>query len=295
LFASALPIIMRIGTNKHVNIISVNNIFRITTGIIGIAAVFFHKNPLEFICYAVKSEVLPYGIIAGVLYYASGYAGLKMISYGDVGISWTIKRLSMVLPTFASVFYWHEIPLTGVNGFWGIRGGGILATILAVIFFGIDRYYSHKNGLVSKDKMKHINKWVFWIIAAFLTTGCWEIMLRVSRTFIIEDAKFVFISTVFVTAMIMSIPGAIVLRKHVGKKEIGFGILLGLCSLGSSGLRPWALKYIDGYILFPVTTISVSLLVLLGGYVFWKEKLNKFGFIGIALAITGIILLAVTL
>ena len=295
LFATALPIFMRISINKQVDIISVNNIYRITTGIVALMVILFRENPLEFISYAIKSEVFLYGLLAGFLYWLGGYTGLKMLNYGDVGISWTIKRLSMVLPTFASVFYWHEIPLTGLNSFCGIRGAGIIAAVLAIIFFGVDRYHLHKSKLVPENRMRHINKWVFWLIAAFLTTGCWEIMLRVSRTFTVKDAKFIFISTVFISAMFISIPGAVVFRNRVGKKEIGFGMLFGLCSLGSSGLRPWALQYIDGYILFPVTTISVSLLVLLGGYVFWKEKLDKFGFIGIALTIAAIVLLAIQL
>ena len=295
LFATALPIVMRVGINRHVDIASVNNIFRITTGIAALIILSFQENPVEFICYAIKSEVFLYGVLAGVLYWLGGYSGLKMVNYGDVGISWTIKRLSMILPTFASIFYWCEIPLMGVNGFFGIRGIGIFAAMSAIIFFGIDRYQAHRNGSVSKNRTKNLKKWIFWLTAAFLTTGCWEIMLRVSRTFTIKDAKVIFISTVFVSAMCISIPGAVALRKRIGRKEVGFGILLGLCSLGSSGLRPWALKYIDGYILFPVTTITVSLLVLLGGYVFWKEKLGKFGFIGVALAVAGIILLAIQL
>jgi multidrug transporter EmrE-like cation transporter len=294
-FAAALPICMRISINKGVHIVSVNNMYRITTGVVALGVILFRENPVDFICYIVKSEVFLYGVLAGVLYWLGGYTALKMLNYGNVGISWTIKRLSMILPTLASVFYWHEIPLTGLNSFWGLRGAGILAAVLAIIFFGIDRYHLHSNSLAPEDRMQHVNQWIFWVIAAFLTTGFWEILLRVSRTFTVKDAKFIFISTVFISAMLMSIPGALVFRKHVGRKELCFGLLFGLCSLGSSGLRPWALQYIDGYILFPVTTISVSLLVLLGGYVFWKEKLDKYGFLGIAMTVAAIVLLAIQL
>lgn len=294
LFASALPIVMRFGINKNVEVTSVNNIYRVTTGVVALIVILFQENPLEFIFFAIKSEVFLYGIVAGFLYWMAGYTSLKMLSYGDVGISWTIKCLSMVLPTFASIFYWHEIPLVGINGFLGLRGAGILAAILAIIFLGINRYESHKKD-VSEYKNQHMKKWIFWLIAAFLTQGYWEIMLRATRTFTIKEAKVIFISSVFIVAMCISIPGLVAARKKIAKKEIGFGLLLGLCSLGGSGLRPWALKYVDGYILFPVTTISVSLLVLLGGYVIWKEKLGRFGFIGIACTIVGIILLAVNL
>lgn len=292
LFASALPIVMRHAINKNVEVTSVNNIYRVTTGVVALIVILFQKNPLGFILFAVKSEVFLYGIVGGFLYWLAGYTSLKMLSYGDVGVSWTIKCLSMVLPTFASIFYWHEIPLLGTNGFLGLRGAGILAAILAIIFFGINRYQFHKKD-VSEHKNKYMKKWIFWLVAAFLTQGYWGIMLRVSRTFTVEDAKLIFISFVFISAMCISIPGLIATRKSIDKKEIGFGLLLGLCALGGSGIRPWALKYIDGYILFPVTTISVSLLVLLGGYVIWKEKLGRFGFIGIICTIVGIILLTV--
>ncbi|MDO9541858.1 MAG: EamA family transporter [Kiritimatiellia bacterium] len=295
LFLSLLPVTMRIGLEQGGKPEGMNVFYRIIPGIMALTMIFFRDHPIEFVCLAVKSEAFFYGLVGTFFFWLGGYAGIKTVSYGPLGISWTIMRLSMLLPTLASVLYWHEIPLIGINGLAGIRGLGVIFASLAAILFGIDHVNSHKNRDVSKIPHNNFRVWIYWLAASFLLRGCWEIVLRASGSFDGDDAKSIFMGTVFIGAMLLSLPGLVILKKRINRKDIVFGLLLGICSLAGQGIRPWVLKYVGGIIVFPATSIFVSLLVLVFGYLFWREKIGRIGFVGIGATIVGILLLSVKL
>jgi len=96
---------------------------------------------------------------------------------------------------------------------------------------------------------------------------------------------------VFAGSMILSFPILLAFRPRIGKAECSFGLIIAICSLMASGLRPWALKSLPGTVVFPVTAISVTLLVLAPGRPIWKEKLGKWGMFGAVAAILSILLL----
>ncbi len=286
---------MRFGLEHGGQPEGMNVFYRIIPGVIALVVLFSRDNPIEFISLAVKNEAFLYGLAGTFFLWFSGYTSIKTVAHGPLGISWTIMRLSMLLPTLASVFYWHEIPLIGINGLTGICGIGIILASGATILFGIDHLKSHKNRNISKIPHNNFRVWIYWLAASFLLRGCWEIAIRASGSLNGGEAKSIFMGTVFIGAMFLSLPGLIIFRKKINQKDIVFGILLGICSLAGQGVRPWALKYIDGVIVFPVTSITVSLLILIFGYLFWKEKIGRFGFAGIGAAIVGILLLSVKL
>jgi len=286
---------MRIGLDQGGKAEGMNVFYRIIPGIIALTTIFFREHPIEFICFAVKSEAFFYGLVGTFFFWFGGYTSIKAVAHGHLGISWTIMRLSMLLPTLASVFYWHEIPLIGINGLVGIRGIGMVFASIAMILFGIDHLNSHKNRDVSKIPHNNFRVWTYWLAASFLLRGCWEIVLRVSGSFNGKDARSIFMGTVFIGAMLLSLPGLAIFKKRINRKDIVFGLLLGICSLAGQGIRPWVLKYIDGVIVFPVTSIFISLLVLVFGYLFWREKIGRIGFVGIGATVVGILLLTIKL
>jgi len=227
-------------------------------------------------------------VIGTLCFWLAGFTSLKAVSTGPLGITWTVVRLSMVLPTVASIFYWLEIPVSMREPLFVLRVSGLAFAVTAVVLIGIRN--SSKTTDLTKTHQPLL-PWALWLAGAFLSQGTWEVVLRASGSLPDDASRSFFISMVFAGAMILSIPILLTFRPKIGKSECSFGMLVAICSLLASGMRPWALKSLPGTVVFPVTAITVTLLVLLSGRLVWKERLGVWGSLGAVAALLSILLL----
>ncbi|MBN2311906.1 MAG: hypothetical protein JXR94_23200 [Candidatus Hydrogenedentes bacterium] len=234
----------------------------------------------------------PMALVAGVFFWLSGVASLKAVNAGHLGVSWAVLRCSMVVPALASLFYWREVPLWPVSTLLVLRILGIAVTAGAVVFLSADRARSRRTETPGQPTQDGKPKaWLFWIAAAFLAQGAWEIALRATRSFPDNESRLLFITVVFAFASLITLPVMIAAKAPLGRKELQYGLLAGICAVFASGLRVWALRDLDGIIVFPATTISVTLLVQMAGSIVWHERIGGLGKAGFAAAIAGILLL----
>lgn len=98
---------------------------------------------------------------------------------------------------------------------------------------------------------------------------------------------------VFVGAFLISVPVMVAAKARLGRKELLYGVLAGVCGLVASGSRVWAVQELDGIIVFPVTTVSVMILAQIIGTTAWGERVGKWGFVGVGLAIAGVLALSI--
>lgn len=232
------------------------------------------------------------GIIAGLCFWLSGFAGLKAVQLGHLGMSWTVQRCSMVIPTLASLFYWREVPIWPITVPLIARVAGMGTIVVAVILIGVDRVTHAQTRPSHAAGHGSLKAWALWLAAAFFAMGAWETCLRATHRLADDQARLLFVTITFTCAAFISVPAMVTLRAPFGKKEILYGSLAGVCSLIASGLRPWALRDLRGIIVFPVTTASVILLVQLSGMAIWRERVGRWGAMGFAAAIVGVLLVA---
>ncbi len=60
--------------------------------------------------FALSPVITLLALAGGTTIFLSRIALLASLKYGKVSSSWTIVNLSVVIPVFASIFLWHEIP-----------------------------------------------------------------------------------------------------------------------------------------------------------------------------------------
>jgi len=195
----------------------------------------------------------------------------------------------MVLPTLASIIVWKEIPLWPVSSLLVLRLTGVALCVGVAVLLGMDRRQPHP-----EDRSPSASPaWIAWLVTTVLGYGIYEITLRASATIQAESERGVFMATVFITAMVLSLAAWGIRRPRLGRGELVFGVVAGMCSFVGSGVRPWALRDLPGVIVFPVTAVAVMVLVQIGGEVLFRHRLSLWGRLGIAVAGIAIMLLTV--
>lgn len=283
IFMVLLAIVTRKATSAGCNAVSFNAIARYFSGMIML---------IFTLCVVEWADILPalkatgwLGVIGAFLFCASTIGATKSVQYGPLGISWTILRCSMVISTLASLFIWREVPV-GMNRHFIFCLLGIFFTVSTVVILGISKIL-HKH---SEKKLSL--KWFLFAMMAFWGQGAWEVLMRSTRTISIAGAREVFITMVFILSAVYCSPALKTLKRHNWKIELLWGCLFGFCGIFASALRVWVLKEIDGTIVFPVTTICVTVAVQLLSIFLFKERPEKLDYIAYALSICGICCLA---
>ncbi len=288
-FMSGLAISLGLGGQRGLSAIGLNAVFRTTGGILGLLGLLLWGDWAELP--AIWPRVGALAFTAGCFYWLAGIAAIQAVRLGHLGVTWTVTRCAVVLPTLASMIFWRELPLWPMTPLLLARLAGLVLTLVVAFLIGMDRRRPHPGDCAHPAS----GIWLVWLITAFLAQGAWEITLRASGAFQDEAARGVFIATVFVTAMIFSLGIWIFRRPRVGRGELSYGVLAGVCAVLGSGLRPWALRDLPGIVVFPVTAVSVMLLVQLAARVFLRHRLSGWGRAALAVAVAAIALLTIRL
>lgn len=292
IFMSLLAVTFRLGMSRGADSLGMNAAFRATGGIVMLAVALLTLRHRGFGELWAQSGHL--GLVAALFFWLAGMSALKAVQLGHLGITWTVVRCSMVIATLASLLVWREVPLWPVSGLLLMRIGGIAVVTGAVICLGIERSRINHAPQLHAGARPIRPAWLLWLASAFLAQGGWEITLRATRALPDNETRVFYFTVVCVTAGLLTVPFMIAYRARFGRLEIFYGCMAGLCSVIASGIRPWVLRDLDGIIVFPITTVSVTLLVLLAGAVLWHERLGKWGAAGIAAALGGMLLLTLS-
>lgn len=284
-----LALVLRVAMRSGADAFGVNVVFR---GIAGIVTLVSSGFIMDWKALAGPlSMVGGQAALAALFFFLTGIGSLKAVQLGNLGLSWGVLRCSMILPVLASIVFWHEIPLQPVSLLLIARTGGVVLACTSIFLIGWRQTAGPQVAKQTIEVRRKHQRWLMWLGLAFLTQGGWEIVLRSTRGFPDNQARTLFVTIAFAGAAILSGSVAVLRKVPLGKKELSFGILAGLLSLLASGARVWALRDIDGIIVFPITTISVMLAVQVLAVAIWREQINKMGFTGFVLAIASMVLL----
>ena len=292
LFMSLMATTFRAASERQANALGLAVVFRMVTGIIALVLGLILLDIEQF--QTLWRDIGLLACVAAVCYWLAGFTALKAVETGHLGITWTINRLSMVIPTVASIFYWHEIPLSPVNVPLLMRASGMALAVVTLVLMGIDRIREKRLNLdlqVPVPPHHNTRTWGLWLACAFLSQGGWEVTLRATRAMETDTERAFFMGMVFFLAGLFSLPVLGVFRPRIGRTELKFGFLIAFCAGTASATRPWALRDLPGVIVFPVTTVSVTLLVIAAGILLWRERIGPWGIAGMVVAVLGIILL----
>ncbi len=183
LFLTATALCLADGTRRGFNVLTLNLIFRMTSGILGLV-VLLSWVPLKEMP-AAWSQVGGAAIAGGLCFWLSGLAAIQAVRTGHLGVTWTAKRCAMVFPTLASIIIWNEIPLWPISRLLVFRLSGIVLIVTVAVLLAIDRLHPHPD-----DQSKSASPaWVAWLVTCVLTYGAYGIILRASAAVQVETGR----------------------------------------------------------------------------------------------------------
>ncbi|MCF8298311.1 MAG: DMT family transporter [Saprospiraceae bacterium] len=218
-------------------------------------------------------------LVVGVSFIIGFY--IFAVSTQKIGVAFSavVAKISVVIPIAAGLMLYGE-SLTLLKSF------GIIAALIAFYLT------LAKHSIFNFDK-----RYIILPVLLFFTNGLNDSLLKFTNfTHKSSEGSMYFISTIFLAALVV---GSIILlfnvikfKTKITRKDVIAGTLLGLLNFGSTYYIFQGMGMFDSIFFFPVFNVSFVLTSTFVGLLIFKERLKLINWIGIALAVIAILIIA---
>lgn len=182
-------------------------------------------------------------------------------------------------------------PLIGTNAFLPILSAGLIfhEHITLLQWVGIITMLGSAAIIqYSPSSNRNVNyvPWVIRVVLAILSFGILGILMKTSSNLHIDSLSTLF--SMYGGGSLYLAITSLAAKEKWTQPEIGTGALVGLISIVGYSFYFYALKSGIASIVFPIVSLN-SLVVVLAGYWFFKEKLKLYQIIGVLSALLGIV------
>lgn len=220
------------------------------------------------------------GLFFVVNFLLMGYATRSV----GMGLTSAFSKLSVIIPVVAGIFFLGE-----TSRLWA-KSIGLVLTIISfyLILF--------KKGEKALDK----SAWIL-PVAVFLLSGAIDLNNALVTKFLLSylNDVSIFLFWTFLVAFLltltMSIVDVVKNGFHFLWRNLFYGLCLGIFNFFTMKLLMMNVNIFGGSIVFPIFNSSVVLLTALLGMWFFREKLSLRQWIGVALAISAVVIIAVSI
>jgi drug/metabolite transporter (DMT)-like permease len=227
--------------------------------------------------------VILYGMINGLQYQVTFLLMYAMLSMTGVAVMTSFLRLSVFIPTIASIAIWSEFPSP-------IQAVGLALTALALPLLGTAA------GRTAPAKWRSWRP-VALIVTTMLFSGAGLLAAKAFSELHLEAQRPVYLVAAYGTATVLSAltwPLRPRLERTPSVRGIwpafGLGMITGLCNIGQLAAFLRGLAVVPGIIAFPVTAAGGLLVVTVFGRLAWNERIAGRAGAGIVLALAAVVL-----
>lgn len=212
------------------------------------------------------------GSIAGFFFFSSFIYYQKSVKDNGVGISGTFAKLGILIPMIFSIIIWKEFPET-------LQWIGIGLSLISIVIVNL-----------SSESLERFDIKPT-LILLFILGGMAEFSNKIYQNYALNDYKAVFLFCIFFVAFSISIIFTLKDKARFNIKDILTGFAVGIPNLFSSYFLILSLDTVKASVAYPVFTAGSILLINLGGFFIFKEKISNKNKFAIALIVTALILI----
>jgi len=266
--SALVSVAMRLSTNKikgNIAMLVVNYLFCMV-----LAAGFTGVDKLIPLGDGAKGTVLM-GAVNGVLYLVSFIMFQVNVRRNGVVLSSTFMKLGLLVPMVLSVFLFGELPTT-------VQIVGFVIAIVAIL-------------MINLEKDNGGNGFKIGLILLLLCGGMADAMSKVFEEVGKSSFSEQFLFYTFAVALVLCIGVMVYKKQHIGKKELAFGIMVGIPNFFSAKFLLKSLETVDAVIAYPSFSVATILIVTLVGVAAFKEKLKKRQWAALCIILVALVLL----
>ncbi|MBR6787221.1 MAG: EamA family transporter [Clostridia bacterium] len=212
------------------------------------------------------------GAVTGALYLAGFILLQWSVGKNGVVLSSTFMKLGLLVPIVCSIVFLHETPAA-------MQVIGFVLAVAAVLLIN-----SGKGGEAARSRGV--------LILLLLTCGTGDFMSKVYEVLGPKALSDQFLFYTFVFAFVLCLALMIRKKEKPGIKELCWGAALGLPNYFSARFILGALgQGIPAVIVYPTFSVATMVVLTIVGVVFFREKLSRREWIGLAMILAALIFL----
>lgn len=224
------------------------------------------------------------GAINGLQYQISLVILFTVVELVGIGVTFGLVRLSIAMPTLASIFLWGEQPSS-------LQVVGLALAFVALPLLGADAHQAARS-----ERGRSLRTWGVLLAVLFLS-GAGFTAAKAFAELSTPDYQPLYTASLFVTA---TLGAAFIwpIRKRFRLPEwqnvsmrsnVSLGLIMGATNLFQLAMLLLALAVLPGTIVFPLTATVGLATTLLGGMVLFGERFGRLTAIGIVLTLFAIV------
>ena len=226
----------------------------------------------KFVLITPPALTLLIGFINGFLYFGAFYVLQLSTSRNGSAMTATFNKLGVMVPAILSVVFFHEVPES-------LQIAGVFIALLAIM---IIYFKKEENSIVTLKTA---------LFGTFFLGGFADFTSKIFQVYGVEDFQNLFILFTFVFSLIFTGIFMLVKDRRIKRTDVVFGLIAGIPSQFISLFLLRALTSIPAFVVFPLYSVGVILVVNIINLIFFKEKLTTRQFAAIGLIITAVVLL----
>lgn len=213
--------------------------------------------------------MLVLGLVAGALYLLGFVLLQRNIRINGMVLSSLFMKLGLLVPIVMSLVFFRELPSI-------LQGIGFLLAVAAIVLMGLQ---------------KGTRGFTAGLLILLLAGGGCDAMSKVYEQLGSAALSDQFLFFTFFFAFLFC--AALVLRQKEtpGKRELLFGLLIGLPNFFSAKFLLAALTRLPAVVVYPTFSVATLLAVTLAGLLLFKERLRKQQWIALGMILVALILL----
>ena len=238
----------------------------------------FSINPTAFV--GLTATTATYAVIYAILMITAQWCYLGALNSGIVSVCATMYSMGFIIPTLMGMIAWSEAVTPR-------KLIGILTVIPVIVLSGMKKEEKYADA-------KKSGKFLIPMVIAMLASGTMGIIQKLLALSGNNEQTPAFVIIAFIIATVVSLVSALLARGEVipdMKRKLVFSSGIGICYASCNLLNTILTGRIESSIFFPTLNISIIVLSMLLGILFFKEKLGKKQFGILALGILSILLI----
>jgi drug/metabolite transporter (DMT)-like permease len=244
-----------------------------------------------------KATLLPPALVSGTAIFFGVLAILAFgiflygLQFGKITSSWIFLNLSAVVPALLSILIYHEAVTLAKTIVLGL-------VVASVVLLWKDKQKEGSQVFTPGEVPAHANvkMWVTTMLAAFLLNGACVFGLRIlAGRGLAQQYTPVYLVYWYLGGFAFGLLGLIKVRQRFTPANIVIGLLMCMSSIGGQFFMGLALSSgVPGSVVFMLAMGASMCVVVLGGVLFFRERVGIYAKLGIAIGLAAAVLLSAT-